>query len=142
MPRNKALMLPAPLWKRVVAYLIDSAILLFILSPLNVANNKTSLNITLSKGLLLLIVVSMVLVLAYWSVLEYLFNQSVGKMFMNISVVSLAKGKLRFKQALIRNLSKVSSLLLAIDCLNLFLRKSNQRYLETFVKTEVQEVLE
>ena len=77
-----------------------------------------------------------ILTVLYWSVFEYNLKQSPGKMLLKIYVNPTDKN-LTFSHAVVRNLSKMSGLLLLIDCLYMVIKKTNQRYLETVAKTEV-----
>ena len=77
-----------------------------------------------------------ILTVLYWGVFEYKLKQSPGKMLLKIYVSPTDKN-LTFSHAVIRNLSKLSGLLLLIDCLYMVFKKTNQRYLETIANTEV-----
>lgn len=137
---------PAPLWKRVVAYLIDSALLALILSPFTSFDSSFSSFSTFASFLtssslfashfFFLIISLLCISLFYWSFLEYHFQQTLGKYFLHITVQSEGKA-LSFKQCLLRNVTKLSSLLLFADTLYLFFSHGHQRYSETLAKTEV-----
>ena len=78
----------------------------------------------------------MCLTLIYWSLSEYIFYQSPGKFAFNIYVRSKEK-ELKFWQCLIRNVTKISLILLFLDSLKVILKKDYQRYFEKISKTEV-----
>ena len=143
--------MPASLWKRAAAYLIDVFIINFVVifpfkemiridSGASFRETYTYLSSApeLSYKLFLVFVAIGALTILYWAVFEYRLKQSIGKMFMHISVKSV-NGNLSFRYAVIRNLSKVSSLLLAFDVIYMLYKKSNRRYLEVVSKTEVVE---
>lgn len=137
---------PAPLWKRIFAYLIDVVVLTLILLPLSPADMKNfsldsftsfpSQHFTWQVIFYSLFV--LIITLAYWSILEYKYQQTLGKLFLKLKVISQTK-QFTFKQALLRNVAKLSSLLLLLDCLYLFFKHTNQRYSETLAMTEVVE---
>ncbi len=138
--------MPAPLWKRGVAYVVDALILSFVLWPLQPADlSFTSLSDFYSRLIsstlftlqfMVVLVLITVLSLAYWSVLEYRFHQTLGKYFLRIAVRSEMK-TLTFYQCFLRNVAKLSSVLLFLDSLYMLFTHSSQRYTETLAKTEV-----
>jgi len=146
--------LPAPFWKRVLAYIIDSLVISFIVSPFQRVLKDVSETSSLvefytqiiSTGmmvkLLYVIFIVAVITLLYWSVLEHNFTQSLGKMILRIHVRSTSKKGVTFWQCLLRNISKVSTFLLVADCIYMFATKQHQRYMEKLSNTEVVEVLE
>ena len=77
-----------------------------------------------------------VLTVLYWGGFEYKLRQSPGKMLLKIYVNPTDKN-LTFSHSIIRNLSKMSGLILVFDCLYMVVKKTNQRYLETVAETEV-----
>jgi len=145
----------APLWKRVFAYIVDLFIVnLVIVLPFRsylgrqlISDNNISisdLTILLFNNqnafysvLFVLIVISIPTIL-YWTLLEYFVNQSVGKILFKIKVIS-SDGDLKFSQALLRNITKVSILTIALDTLYL-LKSGGIRYLEKHSKTRVVEI--
>ena len=139
----------ASLWKRAIAYLIDSLIIGFIvLWPIKSAVKangfmgmkeifKAAPVFSLKIGIISLII-SIITVL-YWAIMEYKLSQSVGKIVLGIKVVSRRKD-LVFKQCVIRNLTKFSSFLLFLDTLYMIIRKQHQRFFEKLSDTEVIEV--
>ena len=143
---------PAKFWKRVVAYIADSLIISFIiLSPFSSIMNTTldkssfsgilsSLQATFTKEVFVISLIVALLTLIYWTFMEWKFQQSVGKILLGLVVVSTTKKRLTFKQALTRNITKLSTIVLILDCINIFKnKKKNQRFFEKFSKTQVME---
>jgi|SRR3989344_59200 len=137
-----------PLWKRVVAYLIDNLIIsMFILYPFNnyftnLGSNiidilKNELQITAGAAFS-----AVLLTWLYFILLEITTRQTIGKMAMNIYVASLRKD-LNITQIILRNITKPFTLILAIDTLYMIFKKTNQRLFEVFSGTIVieQEVI-
>ncbi len=145
---------PAPLLKRGFAYIIDVLIIdLVIVLPFNKIikniqgndagffyNYKFLLNNPEKTSQLLLIsLVIGALSLAYWTILEFKLRQSIGKIIMNIKVMSKKKN-FSVMQCFVRNISKVITLLLLIDIIYLLIkRKNSQRYFEKISDTIVTE---
>lgn len=146
--------LPTPLWKRVFAFIIDIFIItLLIETPFTALLRKQTdyasvkgiselysyllANPTNSKLLFFVSLLIAVLSLLYWTVLEYKFGQTIGKMLLKLYVVS-EKGKLTFKQCLIRNITKLSTFLIILDSIPLLKPINIQRYSEKwYAKTKV-----
>jgi len=136
----------ASLWKRILAYVVDVFVISFIVvSPLSsklegafevssfvdfVSNFFGSLTV---DALVLGLVIAF-LTLIYWVGLEWMFNQTVGKIIMRIQV---SPKRMNFFQALIRNVTKLSSVVLALDVLYMIFTKGNKRYFEKISNTEV-----
>lgn len=144
-----------PLWKRIFAYLLDIALLSFlVLTPLvkpfsfdaetgeSFFQSFASYSTSFSTDYLWLAFVVAFFFLLYFSVLEFWFGQTVGKIILGISVEGTKKKQISFIQVIIRNITKLSGLLLFLDTLYLLFKKGNQRYFEvlsdTHVVTEVQ----
>ena len=139
-------------WKRILAYIIDSIVISFIIDgPMTVSieNKFEELSYTeifnqfsslFDTNFWLVMFFSLLFVLIYWTFLEWKFNQSVGKVIMNLSVENVDKKPLIFSQALIRNISKLSTLVLLIDFLYMLFNKGDQRYFEKLSNTHVIEV--
>ena len=151
------------LWKRILAFVIDLMIIYIATLPLQTflakeigIGDKFDIN-TLkelfseggdkfeeSSSLIALVAVIMSLsALFYWSVLEYLLRQSIGKILMKIAISSQT-GELKIWQVLVRNIKKATfttslSILLLIDVIYMFFNKNNQRLTEVLSKTEVVE---
>lgn len=145
--------MPTPLWKRVCAYIIDVFIIAILIEApfgglikkvAGDSSNKTiselysylTLNPLSSNILIFITLLMTALALLYWSVLEYKFGQTIGKMFLKLYVVS-EKGNLTFKQCLMRNISKLSSILIIIDSIPLLKPINTQRFSERYAKTKV-----
>jgi len=133
---------PATFFRRVIAYFLDAIIVSLIIGLPLAAESFNEEKFTFEfngdfdiKDLIRTTAVSILTVL-YWSVFEYNLKQSPGKMLLKIYVNPTDKN-LTFSHAVVRNLSKMSGLLLLIDCLYMVIKKTNQRYLETVAKTEV-----
>ncbi|MEK6861623.1 MAG: RDD family protein [Nanoarchaeota archaeon] len=139
----------APLWKRIVAFIIDWIVIGFIiLLPLGSAGKSklSSLSETLqvtptkltSEMIIVSIIIAIIMIL-YWTILEYKIHQSVGKILMRLQVVSKTKS-LTLWQCLVRNLTKFSSPLLFLDVIYMLITRSHQRFLEKTSNTEVIEL--
>lgn len=142
----------ASIWKRALAYVIDIIIInIFIIWPFkpltdikyegnnfweiynNLKNNQDVLVTLFITGITIAI-----LTILYWAILEYYIQQSLGKWILKIRVRSKLKN-LSFWQCFVRNITKLSSLLLILDSLYLIFMKTNQRYFEKISNTEVVE---
>ncbi len=136
----KKIVAPVKLWKRVAAYFIDVIIVnLIIVYPFKdfFGNFEEDLFFKeFSSEILMAFLIISLLTILYWAVLEYFLKQSVGKSLMNIYVRS-TENELNFWPCVLRNLSKVSTLLLLIDSLGIIFKKDYQRFLERLSKTEV-----
>ncbi len=136
----KKIVAPVSLWKRVAAYIIDIIIVnLIIVYPFkgffgNFENN--GLLKELGSEIFMVFLIISALTILYWTLLEFFLRQSIGKALLNIYVRSTEK-ELKFWQCLVRNLSKINTLLLFIDSLNILFNKEHQRYLEKMSNTEV-----
>ncbi|MFH1331728.1 MAG: RDD family protein [archaeon] len=147
----------ASFWKRVIAYIIDAIIInIIIIWPFQkvivrlsvdfqsnnimqvynyISSNQEAIRATLPEMAILFVIVSL-LTIAYWAILEYKLRQSIGKMILNIYVKSDEK-TLTLSQCIIRNISKISGILLLIDCIGII--GNRQRFLERISKTRVIE---
>lgn len=136
----KKIVAPVSIWKRVAAYIIDIIIVnLIIVYPFkgffgNFENN--GLLKELGSEIFMVFLIISALTILYWTLLEFFLRQSIGKALLNIYVRSTEK-ELKFWQCLVRNLSKINTLLLFIDSLNILFNKEHQRYLEKMSNTEV-----
>ncbi len=124
----------ASLWRRFLAYVVD----VFVIYLIAVTPFRHKLvDITMFIMNRELFIISMVVALTtivYWSVLEYKIGQSLGKMLLRIKVRSTIKGS-AYRQFFIRNITKISAVVLLIDCLPLV--SGHQRYFERISRTEV-----
>lgn len=138
-------MQPAPLYKRIIAYLIDLAIVnLIIVSPFkslmasliptNFSEIYTALTLMFSAKVMLIIFISGIFAILYWAVLEFKIQQTLGSLILGISVMPLTK-RYNFSQALLRNITKFSLILLILDSLFIFKSDKNQRLTERLSQT-------
>ena len=136
----------ASLWKRFFAYVVDFLVInIIILWPFKDYFIQASQNIGMesfkisginSKFFAVSLAVAFLTIL-YWAILEFFTNQSVGKMIFDIKVKSLKSH--RFFDFFIRNISKISIVVLVIDCFYIFFNKDNQRIFEKISSTKVVE---
>ncbi len=140
---SQAQAFPASLWKRTSAYIIDLLIITAITFPLlrsfstpeeeitNIATKGTQTLSTTFTGIM-----TALIIILYFSVFEYKLHQTIGKMLFRIEVVSAKK--LTFTQCLLRNLSKISLVVLFIDTLYM-LKSGSLRFLDKIAQTQVAE---
>ena len=136
----------AAFWRRVIAYIIDVMVVSFVVvgpfsnklvtsvegeSVMELFANVQSTFTT--EAFIIGIVVSL-LTLLYWTFLEWKFNQSVGKMLLRIQVFPK---KISFNQAMLRNVTKLSTFILVLDVVYMFVTKGNQRFFEKLSNTMV-----
>lgn len=129
-----------------LAYGIDSLVVAFlILMPFQKLFPKNQVTYSflvdhpeVVGNMLILVLIAAALTILYWAILEYRLSQTLGKLIMKIEVRPV-KNEITFLKYLLRNISKMSTLLLAVDCIPLFAQKSHQRYLEKVSGTEVVE---
>ncbi len=165
LPRERFFLGPAPVWKRVVAFVIDFIIIeLIIFSPIRAVLMKlvpmadlAALQAVLTDDArLTAVLVGMlsfagVLAMLYFAILEYTVGMTLGKRLMRISVVS-ANGLRdngprdngpRFWQCVVRSLFLVPisplPLFWLLDPAFLIFSKSNARLLERLSKTQTVE---
>ena len=139
-----------PLWKRALAYIADILVVnlvivlpfktiiknLSITSDANPFNFLASTSLSSLKPLIYISIVIAILTILYWSMLEYSIQQSIGKILFRIKVMSTNKRKLSFWQCLVRNITKISTIVLLID--SLYMIKSHHlRYFEKISSTKV-----
>ena len=134
----KKIVAPVRLWKRVLAYFIDVMIVnIIIVFPFNdFFSNLEDDYFQFSKEILFVFILISVLTILYWSTMEYFLKQSVGKALLSIYVRSKDK-ELKFWQCIVRNIPKISMLLLLIDSFQVIFKKDYQRYFEKISRTEV-----
>ncbi|MEK6812577.1 MAG: RDD family protein [Nanoarchaeota archaeon] len=128
----------APLWKRIIAYLIDLIVLAVVLSPLpSLALPSPALwDFSLLRPFIFVFLISSILTIFYFALLEYSLGQTIGKLFFSLAAMSQEK-TLSFGKALLRNLTKFSTVLVLVDALPVFLGRSHQRFFEQISETEV-----
>lgn len=128
-------------WKRFASFLVDSLILSTIITkPLsklidkNTPQNLTDLlSIDLGNIFLVASIIS-VINFIYWVSLEYKIQQTLGGLIFSIST-GAEKGKLTLTQTILRNITKLSSILLVIDSIGILFSKKRQRFTERLTKT-------
>lgn len=136
--------------RRVFAYIIDSIVLFFITYPLQKdligieAGYSTIINESItdppipSISLLIAIFIIALFTLSYYCILEGTFSQTFGKFIFGIKIRIKNKYlKPTHRQALLRNIAKLSSIILALDTLYMIIKDSNQRYSDKLANTEV-----
>lgn len=140
---SQAQTFPALLWKRTSAYIIDLLIITAITFPLLRTFSTTEEEITkiVTGGTQTLSatfvgITAALIIILYFSIFEYKFHQTLGKMLFKIEVVSAKK--LTFTQCLLRSLSKISLVVLFIDTLYM-LKSGSLRFLDKLAQTQVVE---
>ena len=156
LPKERSIIAPALIWKRIAAFIIDILIInLLVLFPFRILfQDITTKDLSFSEAYKLLTntsftdyfaVISFVmsiLIIIYFLMLERRMGQTIGKMFMKIYVIS-ENNNLNGWQLLIRNLVFIPVfpfiLLWIIDPLFMFFTKTNQRLTEILSKTKTVE---
>jgi len=155
LPKERVFTGPALIYKRIGAFFMDLLVIEFILAlpfqsiikkslPSNVsykeAYNFFLNNPSFTTLFTLMMILLSILGILYFAILEYKFGQTIGKIFMNIKVVSENK-KLLFWQCLARSLFLLPVFPFFVlwigDPLFLFFR--GQRLSELLTKTKVVE---
>ena len=135
----------ASITKRTIAYIIDSSIMSFIITLpfrnyLKNINKNISFsnfyNFNLSIDLLIIGFTVGFLMLAYFTILEFYTKQTIGKIIMQIKVISLNKD-FKFYQVIIRNISKVIDILLLVDIIYMLISQEKERLFGRLSKTQV-----
>jgi len=126
-------------WKRVFALLVDLAVVdLIITRPLSrLISGRIDEFSDLLNFSFELVVVSFVIGLFavfYWAILEYKIGQTLGALIFKLRARSLGKS-MSFSQAFLRNITKMSVVLLLIDSVNILFSEKKQRYFEVLSKT-------
>jgi uncharacterized RDD family membrane protein YckC len=159
--KRKLIVVEASLWRRVAAFFIDYIIINgLILFPFNrliermfkVDNimNIFSMVSDSNFDLTPLIYISLmmgIISLFYFSIIEFKFNQSIGKIIMNIYVVNTNKKltykgipKMTFFQSLIRSLPLIFffifPLVIFFDIVSVLFNKDRLRFMEKVSKTK------
>jgi uncharacterized RDD family membrane protein YckC len=126
------------LWgKRLAALIIDMVfitlflwVVIALIYPLIVLANIFSI-------LSFWIVLAAIVIIGYFTYLEGNYGESLGKNIMKLRVRALT-GKMDYRKAFIRNLSKILWIPLIVDqILGFAFGSSNERYLSRLAKTEV-----
>ena len=155
LPKQRTFQAPANILKRALAFFFDLMIISFIIYPLeSVLRNFIPENASYSEAFAIInnpelipiittisIMISIIAVI-YFTILEYKFQQTLGKMIAKIYVVSDNK-KLLFWQCLVRNLFLLPFipfiLLWVIDPIYILFTKENKRFSDMLAKTNVIE---
>ena len=152
MKKRKTIEMPASVWRRAAAFVIDLLILdiviMFPFRKLLTAVPAGSIaetaeffqqNPELMDSLYTAVIVIGVLSLLYFTIMEYKFHQTLGKMLMNLYVTE----EMTFWQALARNLFLLPFLpfilLWVVEPLYILFTKEHQRLLEILTKTNLIE---
>lgn len=154
LPKKRSVKGPASIWKRIFAFIIDFFILNYIIFfPLKkhiIQIQATSYseimeltnNSEITLKITLVFFVASFLAIIYFTVLEKKFGQSVGKMLLNINVISDMK-QMKIWQLLVRNMFLVPIfpfiLLWIIDPIFMIANKEKKRLSEILSKTRVIE---
>ena len=144
----------ASLLKRLVAFVLDFLIIEMIIvwpfgrfiKPYVVEGSfSSSFNSLLAndaafQGLYPVIFAITILSIAYFTLFEFYYQQTIGKMLMKLKVISLQK-KLTVNNCIIRSLFIIPFYLITfIDIIYVFFNKENQRVLEFLTKTKTVSV--
>jgi len=135
--------------KRLIAFVIDILILEFIFIPFNPLIKKVfqrgfefDIIVDGNTSIIYLLIAMGAIALLYFSIFEYKLRQSIGKMFMNIYVISAYK-EIRIWQVIVRNLLFIPifpfNLLSIIDLI--FFIVKNRRFSEIITKTDTVEAI-
>ncbi len=155
LPKQRIFTGPAPIWKRIAAFIVDLLIIEFILAfpfqsilkkmiPTDLSYREAyqffTNNPSSSSILTIIMVMISILALFYFVVLEYTLGQTVGKIFMNIKVIG-EKKRLTLLQCIGRSLFLLPVfpffLLWFVDPIFLFFNKKGQRLSEFLTKTKI-----
>ena len=125
--------------KRVFAFLIDLAVVdLVITRPLSklISEDFDEISDLLNISIELVIISLIIGLLGvfYWAILEYKIGQTLGALIFKLRAKGLDKG-ISFPQAFLRNITKMSVVLLLIDSINILFSEKKQRYFEVLSKT-------
>jgi len=132
-------------YRRVIAFIIDFAIVSFIITkPLDdklinlvpkdvfsLVNFFQNFNF---KSFLIINLLTGIITILYWAILEYKIQQTLGGFILGIKIRSETK-ELSFLQSLVRNLTKISIILLILDSIQILYSDKKQRYSEKWSKT-------
>jgi uncharacterized RDD family membrane protein YckC len=138
----------AAFWKRLLAYLIDMTLISFIVLTPFLKDSNPNLDFSsiftisaqsLSTDVILTAAIVTIISLIYWTYLEYTFGQSIGKIIFGLEIKNTTNKKLKISQVLLRNVTKLSTLLISIDTLYMLFSRKHQRYTEKLSRTFVTE---
>jgi uncharacterized RDD family membrane protein YckC len=159
LPKPRLFLAPASPLKRALAFMIDILIIDFVLmfpfqmlfekkipglegqsfsSLMQIVNQPEYYSLFIASA----IAMGMLAIL-YFASLEYALHQTIGKMIMNMSVVSDIKER-RFWQYLVRNMLLIPVfpiiVMWAADIVYIFFNSKRQRLLEVLSKTRTTEI--
>jgi hypothetical protein len=154
---SKAYLMPASIWKRAAGFMIDLAIVdIVIFAPFRgiftglmgnavgyseAFSALTSSQENLTKLMSIGVYMSILLVL-YFTLLEWKIQQTPGKILMNTYIMS--DKKIGFWQVLLSNLTLVPFfpfiLLWIVDLINVLFTKNNQRFMEKIARVSLVEM--
>jgi uncharacterized RDD family membrane protein YckC len=154
LPGERSVKVNANILKRMLAFLLDMIILSFLAFPLQAfmkIEQKETFSETLKamvaspevgSRIALVAFFFAILAILYFTILEYMTRQSVGKIMFGLHVDAIDR-KLGFWQALGRNLFLLPfipfSILAIVDPFVMLFTKDNQRLSEILTKTKVVE---
>ncbi len=128
-------------WKRFASFLVDSLVLSTIITkPLSslvevsIPKNFTDLINTDFGNLIFVTSLISLINFIYWVSLEYKIQQTIGGLIFGIYVKS-EKNKLSLPKTILRNITKISTILLIIDVISVFISKKKQRFTEKLTGT-------
>ena len=151
--KKKQIQIEAPIWRRLAAFLFDYLILsIIILVPIDRLMQKliptTSIRGLMQASteaiipLLFLLLLSGIIASLYFIIIETKLRQSVGKILMNIEIITLPKKEtLPFRQASTRTIGVLMlylfPLVSLVDAIYALFNKDKQRYFERITNTKV-----
>jgi uncharacterized RDD family membrane protein YckC len=126
------------LWKkRFVALMVDFLIISLLLWVLVAVIYPVIALLNLFALFIIWIPIAAVLIVAYFTYFEGKYSTTPGKSVMKLKIRA-QEGKMTYRKALIRNLSKILWIPLVFDVIIGFARgKPRERYLDRLAKTEV-----
>ena len=139
----------AKIWKRIFAYAVDIFVVnSIIIRPLNqlldasIPKDMQSLMMFVKdsnlKAIFLITLVSGMITILYWAILEYKIQQTLGGFLLDIKVKSEIR-KTKFSQFLFRNVTKISPIILLLDSISVLYSNKRQRFTERLSKTKTIE---
>lgn len=153
LPKEKVEKEPAPVWKRLLAFLIDFMFFMFAIynpfmtiylsrigvplsSDINAVQELVASNPKIQNNIMIGIEAASMVFLVYFVVLEYFAGVTLGEFFIKIKVLTTKGRKANIIQLLIRNLTKTIILpFLPFDCVGYFLFR--RRFTEVFSGTDI-----
>ncbi len=126
------------LWgKRLVALIVDAVIITLLLWVIVAVIYPVIALANLFVLFNIWVPLAAILIIAYFTYFEGKYSTTPGKNVMKLKTIAL-KGKMGYKKALVRNLSKILWVPLIIDVIIGFAMGSpRERYLDRLAKTEV-----